>query len=101
YVLILAGDHIYKMDYSKMIRAHIERNADATVGCIPTRIEEAAGSFGVLEVDNQQRIVGFAEKPKEPKPMPDDPHRCLASMGIYVFTASTLYDQLFRDAGRP
>lgn len=101
FVLILAGDHIYKMNYAKMIEAHAERGADVTVACIPTLLSEARGAFGVMEVDGSQRITGFEEKPNEPKPMPDDPQRCLASMGIYLFTASTMYDQLFRDAGRP
>jgi glucose-1-phosphate adenylyltransferase len=101
FVLILAGDHIYKMNYEKMIEAHVEKGAAVTVACIPTLISEARGAFGVLEVDGSQRITGFEEKPDEPKPMPDDPQRCLASMGIYLFTASTMYDQLFRDAGRP
>jgi glucose-1-phosphate adenylyltransferase len=101
YVLILAGDHIYKMNYARMIQTHIQNRAAATVACIPTPLAEASGSFGVMEIDAQQRVTGFEEKPLEPKPMPDDPQRCLASMGVYVFTASVMYDQLFRDAGRP
>jgi glucose-1-phosphate adenylyltransferase len=101
YVLILAGDHIYKMNYDRMIQSHIQNDAAATVACIPTLLSEASGSFGVIEIDSKQRIIGFEEKPLNPKPMPDDPTRCLASMGVYVFTASVMYDQLFRDAGRP
>jgi glucose-1-phosphate adenylyltransferase len=101
YVLVLAGDHIYKMNYARMLQSHIQNNAVATVACIPTAIAEASGNFGVMEVDANQRITGFEEKPAHPKPMPDDPTRCMASMGIYVFTASVMYDQLFRDAGRP
>ncbi len=101
YVLILAGDHIYKMNYAKMIESHIERDADVTVACIPTPVPVARGNFGVMDIDDQQRITGFEEKPADPKSMPGDPDRCLASMGIYVFTASVMYDQLFRDAGRP
>jgi glucose-1-phosphate adenylyltransferase len=89
------------MNYEKMIDTHVEKGADVTVACIPTLLSEARGAFGVLEVDGSQRITGFEEKPDQPKPMPDDPQRCLASMGIYLFTASTMYDQLFRDAGRP
>jgi glucose-1-phosphate adenylyltransferase len=101
FVLILAGDHIYKMDYAAMIRYHVQNKADVTVGCIPTPCSEASGAFGVMEVDATHRIIGFEEKPEHPKPMPDDPTRCLASMGIYVFTAPVMYDQLFQDAGRP
>jgi glucose-1-phosphate adenylyltransferase len=100
-VLILAGDHIYKMNYARMIQSHIQNQAAVTVACIPTPLDEASGNFGVMEIDSQLRITGFEEKPLYPKPMPDDPTRCLASMGIYVFTASVMYDQLFRDAGRP
>jgi glucose-1-phosphate adenylyltransferase len=97
-VLILAGDHIYKMNYAAMIRFHIESKADLTVGCIPVTLAEASGNFGVMEIDTRQRIVGFQEKPREPKPMPGDPERCLASMGIYLFPTSVMYDQLFKDA---
>lgn len=101
FVLILAGDHIYKMNYEKMINTHVEQGADVTVASIPTLLSEARGAFGVLEVEGSHRITGFEEKPEQPKPMPDDPQRCLASMGVYLFTASIMYDQLFRDAGRP
>lgn len=101
FVLILAGDHIYKMNYARMIQSHIDNQAAVTVACIPTPIDEARGSFGVMQIDSRQRVTGFEEKPQDPKPMPDDPSRCLASMGIYVFTASVMYDELFRDAGRP
>ncbi|MDX8401953.1 MAG: glucose-1-phosphate adenylyltransferase, partial [Mariprofundaceae bacterium] len=100
YVLILAGDHIYKMDYGKMIAAHVASGADITVGCIPVPIEEAK-AFGVMSIDEQQRIVEFAEKPEQPKPMPGDPARALASMGIYVFSASFLRDRLKADAHDP
>ncbi len=101
YVLILAGDHIYKMNYARLIQTHIDRKADVTVGCIPTAVSEARGNFGVMEIDGSQRIVGFEEKPTAPKPLPSDADRCLASMGIYLFNAAVLFDQLFRDAGRP
>jgi glucose-1-phosphate adenylyltransferase len=101
YVLILAGDHIYKMNYAAMIEQHIDKRADVTVGCIPMPIGEASGNFGVLEIDPNYRILGFEEKPFVPKPMPDDPTRCMASMGIYVFTTKGLFDQLFKDAGKP
>jgi len=99
YVFILAGDHIYKMDYGDMIRSHRERGADLTIGCIPVPLKEAPG-FGVLQVDKDERIVGFQEKPKEAQPMPGDPTHCLGSMGIYVFTARLMYELLCQDATR-
>ncbi|HEY1861638.1 MAG TPA: glucose-1-phosphate adenylyltransferase [Gemmataceae bacterium] len=99
YVLILAGDHIYKMDYSDMIRAHIERNADLTIGCIPVPLNESP-HFGVMQVDAHDRVQRFQEKPKDPAPLPDAPHLCLASMGIYVFTARPMYELLCQDATR-
>src|SRR5262249_18768122 len=99
YVLILAGDHIYKMDYGDMIRAHIERGADVTIGCIPVPIREGH-NFGILHVDQDNRIVQFQEKPKEPAHMPGQPDICLASMGIYVFTARPMYELLCQDATR-
>src|SRR6059036_1025932 len=79
-VMILAGDHIYKMDYSDMIRAHLDKGADLTVGCLPVPAREAS-SFGVIQVDEEDRILGFQEKPKEPKPIPGDAAQALASMG--------------------
>jgi glucose-1-phosphate adenylyltransferase len=99
YVLILAGDHIYKMDYGDMIRAHIDRGADLTVGCIPVPLRDAS-HFGVMQVDAQNRILRFQEKPRDALPMPDDPSRCLASMGIYMFTARPMYELLCQDATR-
>jgi glucose-1-phosphate adenylyltransferase len=99
YVLILAGDHIYKMDYGDMLRLHLERKADLTIGCIPVPLREAT-SFGVMHVDSQDKVVRFQEKPREPAPMPDDPTLCLASMGIYVFTARPMYELLCQDATR-
>ncbi len=100
YVLILAGDHIYKMDYSDMIRAHLEKGADLTVGCINVPVRDSV-HFGVMQVDNDSRIIGFQEKPKEANPMPGDPNHILASMGIYVFTARLMYELLCQDATRP
>ena len=97
YIIILSGDHIYKMDYSELIRDHIEAGAEATIGCIPVTKEEAT-QFGVMQIDGTRRIVRFREKPADPDPLPDDPTRCLASMGIYVFNAAFLFDQLCRDA---
>lgn len=99
YVLILAGDHIYKMDYGDLIRAHIDRGADVTVGCIPVPLNEGS-SFGILQVDAEDRIIQFQEKPANPIPMPDNPQRCLGSMGIYVFTARPMYELLCQDATR-
>lgn len=97
YIIILAGDHIYKMDYGKMIAAHVDRAADITVGCIPVSLEQAS-EFGVMVIDDEERIVEFAEKPARPKSMPGDSSRALASMGIYVFTTEYLRDRLIEDA---
>lgn len=100
YVVILAGDHVYKMDYRLMIRQHIETDADVTVAAKAVPCEQAAGSFGVMETGADNRIVGFEEKPLAPKPMPGRPGFCLASMGIYVFTARFLFEKLCQDANR-
>jgi glucose-1-phosphate adenylyltransferase len=99
YVVILAGDHIYKMDYGDMIRSHIDNNADLTIGCITVPVRDAV-NFGVMQVDAANRVVGFQEKPKEPQPLPDDQQHCLASMGIYVFNARQMYEFLCQDATR-
>lgn len=100
YVVILAGDHIYKMNYATLVERHIEANADLTVGTLPVAVETAANQFGVAEIDADHRVVGFEEKPQQPKSMPNDPQRALASMGIYVFTARFLFEQLCLDATR-
>lgn len=97
YVLILSGDHIYKMDYTEIIRDHIDSKADVTVGCIPVELK-LGDQFGVMQIDKTNRVVQFREKPSDPDPMPDDKTRCLASMGIYVFNAHFLFEQLCRDA---
>jgi glucose-1-phosphate adenylyltransferase len=97
YVLILAGDHIYKMDYGEMLACHAANAADMTVACIEVPLGEAS-AFGVMSVDELDRVVDFTEKPSEPQPMPGKPDRALASMGIYVFNAQFLYEQLIRDA---
>lgn len=97
YVLILAGDHIYKMNYLKMLEFHREMEADLTVGALHVD-RDSAKQFGVIQIDNDQRIVGFQEKPAHPKPIPGDDEHCLASMGIYVFTARFLFEHLCRDA---
>jgi glucose-1-phosphate adenylyltransferase len=98
YVLILSGDHIYKMDYGTMIGYHVENNADMTVSCLEVPIEEAAGAFGVIAVDENGRVIGFEEKPANPTPLPDNPDMCLASMGNYVFNTDFLYQELGNDA---
>lgn len=100
YVLILAGDHIYKMDYGTMIAFHVECGADMTVACLEVDLETAK-SFGVMEVDGEQRVRRFLEKPDQPQPMPDRPDKALASMGIYCFNAKFLYEQLVKDADMP
>src|ERR1700749_1299972 len=97
YMVILAGDHVYKMDYEKMLQQHVESGADVTVGCLEASLEEATG-FGVMHVDENDRIIAFLEKPKNPPPMPGKPDVALASMGIYVFETSFLIDILRRDA---
>ncbi|KXO08253.1 MULTISPECIES: glucose-1-phosphate adenylyltransferase [Marinobacter] len=96
YVLILAGDHVYKMDYGTMLAAHVENEADITVGCIEVPIEDAT-AFGVMSVDDELRIIEFEEKPAVPKAMPGQPEKALASMGIYVFSTRILFDELLRD----
>jgi len=96
YVLILAGDHIYKQDYSHMIEQHVTSGAKVTVGCIEVPREEAKG-FGVMAVDENDKILDFVEKPADPPPMPGDPDKALASMGIYVFEAEYLYEILEKD----
>ncbi|MEQ9743017.1 glucose-1-phosphate adenylyltransferase [Pectobacterium actinidiae] len=96
YVVILAGDHIYKMDYSRMLIDHVEKGAECTVACLPVPLEEAS-AFGVMSVDKQHRILDFTEKPDNPTPMPDNPDMALASMGIYVFNADYLYQLLESD----
>ena len=97
YVLILAGDHIYKMDYGTMIAQHVETGADMTVGCIEVPLERAR-EFGVMTVDEEANIVGFAEKPQDPVPVPGRSDVALASMGIYVFNTAFLYEQLIKDS---
>ncbi|MDB5395697.1 MAG: Glucose-phosphate adenylyltransferase [Rhodospirillales bacterium] len=100
HIVILAGDHIYKMDYEQMLQQHVESGADVTVGCVGVPIAEASG-FGVMHVDTKDRILAFLEKPAEPPPMPGNPDMSLASMGIYVFETNFLFDELRRDAADP
>ncbi|KXI29997.1 glucose-1-phosphate adenylyltransferase [Paraglaciecola hydrolytica] len=98
YVMVLSGDHIYRMDYGSLIAKHAESGAKMTVSCMPVPIEEAAGQFGVMSVDENYKIIGFEEKPAHPTPLPNDPTKCLASMGNYVFDTDFLFEQLKKDA---
>ena len=100
YMVILAGDHIYKMDYELMLQEHVSSGADVTVGCLVVPKKEASG-FGVMHVDEHDVITSFVEKPKDPPTIPGDPDNCLASMGIYVFDTEFLFEQLRRDAEDP
>lgn len=100
YVLILSGDHIYRMDYGRVLAAHVARKADLTVACIEVPLAEAS-SFGVMSVDEEGRVCEFTEKPAQPQHMPGDPEHALASMGIYVFNTNFLIEQLLRDADDP
>lgn len=100
YVLILAGDHVYKMDYGEMLAKHVEHKADVTVGCINVPLEDAS-AFGVMGVDENLRITSFEEKPDNPVPLPGKPDEALCSMGIYVFNTDLLFELLIRDADIP
>lgn len=100
YIVILAGDHIYKMDYELMLQQHVNQKADVTVGCMEVPRAEASG-FGVMAVDASDNIIEFVEKPADPPAMPGKPGTSLASMGIYVFNTRFLFEQLARDAADP
>ena len=100
YVVVLAGDHIYKMNYALMLADHVAKGRECTVGCIAVPRAEAS-AFGVMAVDAENRITEFVEKPADPPPMPGDPTHSLASMGIYVFNADYLYAELARDMADP
>jgi glucose-1-phosphate adenylyltransferase len=100
FVLILAGDHIYKMDYGAMIAHHVESNADMTVGCLEVDVEMAK-AFGVMSVDDENRVRQFAEKPDQPDAIPGKPGKALASMGFYVFNTNFLFEQLIKDSDMP
>ncbi len=100
FIVVLAGDHVYKMDYSLLLTDHVERGAQCTVGCIEVPIAEAR-AFGVMAIDKSRRITNFVEKPANPPEMPGKPGYALASMGIYVFNAQYLYDALERDLADP
>lgn len=98
YVVILAGDHIYKMNYGELLQTHIENQADLTISTLKVPTSTAARRFGVLEVDENNKVVGFAEKPVVPKELPYQRDYCLASMGIYVFNTEFLFEKLCEDA---
>lgn len=100
YVMILSGDHVYRMDYGDLLAKHVENGADMTVCCIEVPTEEAAGQFGVMTVDQDNRVKRFDEKPAQPNEIPGKPGQCLASMGNYVFNTEFLFDQLEKDATR-
>ena len=100
FMVILAGDHVYKMDYGQMLEQHVAQQADVTVGCLEVPRLEATG-FGVMHVDGHDRIVSFLEKPRDPPAIPGSPGLALASMGIYVFSTAFLFDELRRDAADP
>jgi len=99
YVLILAGDHVYKMDYGTMLAAHVESDAEITLGCIEVPVDSAS-AFGIMSVDDDLRITDFEEKPENPTTMPGSTDKVLASMGIYVFSTQVLFDELLRDQAR-
>lgn len=98
YVLVLSGDHVYQQDYGEMLAHHVETAADMTVSCMEVPIEEAAGAFGVITVNDEGRIIRFTEKPEHPDPLPGRPGYCLASMGNYVFKSEFLFEQLRHDS---
>ena len=100
YIVILAGDHIYKMDYEPMLKQHVEQNADVTIGCLEIPVAEAS-AFGIMHIDENNYILSFVEKPKIPPTAPGRPDASLASMGVYVFDTAFLLDQLKRDAADP
>ena len=101
YVFILSGDHIYKMNYAKMLKQHVDSAADVTVATIQIPVAEAARQFGVIEVDKDWRIIGFEEKPAEPKQSPHHPGSCNASMGIYIFNTQLMIPILLADSEDP
>jgi len=101
YILILSGDHIYKMDYRSMLLAHVESHSDLTVSCLEVPIEEAAGAFGVMTVDENSQVLRFDEKPENPTPIPGDPGKTLASMGNYIFNTDILLELLAADGQDP
>ncbi len=100
FVLVLAGDHVYKMDYGPMLAFHAEHKADMTVGCMEVPLREAS-AFGVMAIDPEWRVIAFQEKPEQPIAVPDRDDVALASMGIYIFNTGFLFEQLIKDADTP
>jgi glucose-1-phosphate adenylyltransferase len=100
FIIVLAGDHVYRMDFEPMLQQHVEQGADVTIACLEVSPAEARG-FGVMDVDETDRIVDFVEKPASPPTIPGRPDRCLASMGVYVFDTRFLDEELRRDAADP
>ena len=98
FVLVLSGDHVYKMDYGAMLAFHSEQESHLTILCMELPVSEAAATFGVIEVNGNGQVIGFEEKPAQPKPIPGRPDTCMASMGNYVFNADILCDQLISNA---
>lgn len=98
YIMVLSGDHVYQMDYGTMLAHHVQSGAELTVSCMEVPVEEAAGAFGVMSIDKNNRIVGFEEKPENPIELKDMPGFTLASMGNYIFNTEFLFEQLFNDA---
>jgi glucose-1-phosphate adenylyltransferase len=96
WIVILSGDHIYRMDYAEMVKSHIEQQADVSIACMEVLLREAQ-AFGVMEIDGDSRVVSFAEKPQQPRPLPDNADYALVSMGVYVFNRAMLLDALRRD----
>ncbi len=100
FILVLAGDHIYKMDYGAMLADHVANKAELTIGCLEVPLEEAK-AYGVMHVDEDRRVIDFVEKPENPPVMPGRTDTALASMGIYIFNAPFLFEQLIKDGDTP
>ena len=100
YILVLSGDHVYKMDYGRLLAFHVAEQADLTVACVEVPREEAS-DFGIISVSEDWRVTRFTEKPKDPESVPGKPNRSLVSMGVYVFNANFLFEQVVRDRDDP
>lgn len=100
YIVILSGDHVYRMDYARFVQDHIDANVCCSVACLPVPLADGR-EFGIMQIDDSRRIISFREKPQDPDSMPGNPNLCLASMGIYVFNTEFLFEQLCVDANEP